>query len=73
MPRISFKKIAIVLLVIIVLSRLDKVLTAVLSIYQFFYDAFEPLRHSSVEGRFLVALSLLVLLFVTIFKLLYKQ
>jgi hypothetical protein len=73
MRPISSKKILIGLLVLIALSRWDKVSAFASSVYEFFYDALAPVRHGSADGRFLVALALLALLFITIFKLLYNR
>jgi hypothetical protein len=73
MRPISSKKIIIGLLVLIALSRWDQLAAFASNVYEFFYDALAPVRHGSADGRFLVALALLALLFVTIFKLLYKK
>ncbi len=69
MPRISFKKIAIVLLVIVVLSRLDKVLAAISSAYAYVCESLEPLRRMSINQRYALLLLILVLFYVTAFRL----
>jgi len=51
MPPISLKKVAIALLVIIALSRLDKLLALAAVIWQGIYDSFEPLRNSPPVAR----------------------
>lgn len=73
MPPISFKKIGLVLLAIIALSRLDKILAAGSGIYEFFRDSLSPFQDSPREGRFLVALAILVLVYVTVFRLLHDR
>jgi len=73
MAPISLKKIGIIVLVIIALSRLDKILAVATRIYQFFCDSLAPSRDTPAEGRFAVALAILVLVYVTVFKLLYDR
>lgn len=73
MAPISLKKIGIIVLVIIALSRLDRILAIATDIYQFFCDSLAPFRDTPAEGRFAVALAILVLAYVTIFKFLYGR
>lgn len=68
MPSISFKKIALVLLTIIALSRLDKICAAGAGIYQFFVEAFQPWHDLPAHWRFVIAGALLALLYVTLFR-----
>ena len=73
MPPISFKKIALVLLAVIALSRLDKISATLSAIYEFFCDSLAPFHNSPAEGRFVVALAILALVYVTLFKLLHDR
>ena len=73
MPPISLKKTIIVILIVVMLSRLDHVIAFISSIYQAFYDSFEPLRNSSPEGRYLVTLAFLSLCFVVIWHLFLRK
>jgi len=73
MPPISFKKIALVLLAIIALSRLDRILAALSEGYEFFRDALAPFHDSPREGRFVVALGILAVVYVTVFRLLHDR
>ena len=73
MTRVSFRKVGIILLVIIGLSRLDEVLATISSVYWCVYDSFEPLRRRPVEERYVVMLLILAMVYLTAFKLLYKR
>lgn len=73
MPPISLKKIAIILLAVIALSRLDKILAAGAAVYEFFADSLAPFFNGPVGGRFVVAVAILVLLYVTAFRLLHDR
>jgi len=73
MPPISFKKIALVLLAVIALSRLDQILAVLAGIYEFFCDSLAPFHDSPPGGRFVVALAILALLYLTIFRLLHDR
>ncbi len=73
MPPISLKKLLIVILVVILLSRLDKVAMLGSRICGYIYESFEPFREFSKEQRYLVMLAFFALLYITIFKLLYKR
>ena len=73
MPPISLKKIAIVLLLVIALSRLDKILAAGAIVYEFFCDALTPFFEGPRGGRFVVAVAILALLYVTAFRLLQDR
>ena len=73
MRPISSKKIIIILLVFIALSRWDKVSAIASGFYQFIVDALEPLRHSPAPGRLAVASLILALIYITVFKLLYDR
>lgn len=72
MPRISIKKILILLVVIITLSQLHKIAAVSKDIFGTFYDCFEPLRNSPPLGKYVVAIAALVLLYMTIVTLLRK-
>jgi len=73
MPPISLKKIAVVIIVIVALSRLDKVLALAFSTWQAVCDSFEPLRNSPPVARQTIVVLLFALLYITIFKLLIKR
>lgn len=73
MNQISFRRVLIVFLAILLMSRTGKIL-------KFFSDVdtdgvltIEPLRESSSEIRYVVTLALCALLFTTIFCLLNKR
>jgi hypothetical protein len=73
MPPISWKKVLIAILVIVALSRLNQIINFTASIYQAFYDSFEPLRNSPPLAKYIAALMVLFLLYITIFKLLQNR
>jgi len=73
MPPISLKKIAVVVLVIVALSRLDKVIALAFSTWQAVCDSFEPLRNSPPVARQIIVVLLLALVYITIFKLLIRK
>jgi len=73
MPRISFKKLVIGILIVIALSRIDRLLAFVSAVYQFFYDSFEGLRTSPARERLAIATLILALLYISIYKLLYEK
>jgi hypothetical protein len=73
MPSISLKKIVVALLAIIALSRLDKIVTACAGVYQFFCESLEPWHELPVQGRFAIAIAILVLLYVSVFTLLQNR
>ena len=73
MPSISIKKVLIVILVVIILSKLDKVFAFFSRIYQFFYDSFEPLRNSPPLARYTAVLAFLALVWVTVYYLLLNR
>ena len=73
MPPISFKKLVIVILIVIALSKIDRILAFASGIYQFFYNSFEGLRNSPVPGRLAVATLILALLYISIYKLVYEK
>jgi len=73
MPPISFKKLIIAILIVIALSRIDRIVAFASEIYQFFYDSFEGLRTSPARGRLAVATLILALLYISIYRLLYEK
>jgi hypothetical protein len=70
MPPINWKRVIIVILAIIALSRIDRLIHLARVIVRAFWDAMEPLRDSPVEGQYVVGLAFLALIYVTLFKLL---
>jgi hypothetical protein len=73
MTRVSFRRIGITLLVVIGLARLDKVLATISIVYCFAYDSFDPLRRCPVEWQYVVMLLIFALVYLTVFKLLYRR
>jgi hypothetical protein len=73
MSSINIRKIAVLLLTIVALAHLDKILAVLSSVYEFFRDSLSPFRNSSAEGRFAVAVGMLALAYVTIFRLLHDR
>ena len=77
MPPISMKKvliaILIAILIVIGLSRLDRVIAFASKIYQFFYDSFQPLQACPPNARLTLVLLALALLYISFYKLLYER
>ncbi len=73
MRPISSKKILIILLVLSTMVLWDKVMAMGSATCRYFSDALEPLRDSPPQGRLVVAMLILALLYITIFKLLYNR
>lgn len=74
MPPISLKRVLLAILIIVLLSKLNRIIAFGHSVYQAIYDSFEPLRNNScVEGRYVATLLLLALIYITIFKLLQNR
>lgn len=63
MPEISLKKIICIILIIIVLSRLDTILSFIRNICIGIYNNLKPLRDCSEEGKFIVTLAFMSLCF----------
>jgi hypothetical protein len=73
MPPISMKKILIAILIIVLLSRLDRVFAFLSRIYEFVYESLDPARNFSKGEKYILCLLLLALLYITIYKLLYEK
>lgn len=73
MRPISLQKILIILIVLLAMSRWDKVSAIASDVYHFICDAFEPLRNSPPPGRLAVASLFLALIYATIFKFLHDR
>jgi uncharacterized protein YggT (Ycf19 family) len=73
MQPISSKKLIIIVLIMIVLSRLDTVTAVLSNVYGFFSRALQPFHDMPPRGQFVDALLILLLLYITIFKLLYDR
>jgi len=71
--KISLRKILILLLVILLLSRTGKILQLFSGLDFNGILTLEPLRDSPQEGRFLVTLGLFALAFITMFVLLNRR
>ena len=72
MPPISMKKVLIAILIIILLSRLDRVIAFAKRAYVTVYESFEPLRNCSAEARYIVLIAFLALIYISVFRLLQK-
>lgn len=72
MPPISLKKVVVVIAIVVLLSRLDRVLALLSRTYLAIYNSLEPLRNSPTDGKFLVTLGLFALAFVVIWSFLQK-
>ena len=73
MPPISIKKIVFWIVIIILLSQIDHIIAFVLGIYRIFHFCFGPLRNCPVEAKYVVALLFLALVWITIYKLLFRR
>lgn len=73
MRPISSKKILIILLALITMSRWDKVSSVASNVCRFLSDSLQPFHDMPVEGRFVVALLICALLYITIFKLFHDR
>ena len=73
MPQISMKKLAVVILIVILLAHLDVVVELGHDVFRTFSDSFEPLQLCSVESKYVVMLLFLALLYISIFKYLYYK
>lgn len=84
MPPLSLKKIGLVLLSVIALSRLDRIFAALGAIHEasrrsltaicgFFREALAPFFNGPIGGRFAVAVALLALFYVTAFRILHDR
>lgn len=73
MNQISFKKVLIVFLVILLMSRTGKILRLFSNVDTDGLLTLEPLRESSPGARYVVTLGVLALIFVTVFCLLHKR
>ncbi len=70
---ISFKKILIAFLIILLLSKIRFIAAAVHEIFISFYDAFEPLRDSPPLARYTAAVAFLALVWITVYYLLLNR
>ena len=73
MRPISSKKILIILLVLLTMSRWDVVSSIASNAYQFFSAALQPFHDMPPQGQFVVAILICALLYITIFKLLHDR
>jgi len=71
--RISFKKIAIAFFVIFLLSRSRRILEALSGFDGGQILTLEPLKDSPEEGRFLVTLALMALIFLVILRVFLRR
>jgi hypothetical protein len=73
MQPISTKKIGILILFILVLSRLDIVINLIHRIYGLFAEWLSPLRNTPPSGQVALAALLLALIYITIFKIILER
>ena len=73
MKPISSKKVLIIVALLFALASWDKIAALISAIYQFFFNAFEPLRNCPPEGQFGVALAILGFLCVVGLRLLFDR
>jgi len=73
MPPISMKKIAIGILIILVLARLDFITTVTHQIYGLFAEWLSPLKNTPPPGRVALAALVIALLYITIFKIVFER
>jgi len=73
MPSLSMKKILIVILIVLALSKLDRIIEWCHHIYQFFYDWLSPLQNTPPPGRVALAALIIALIYISIYKILYDR
>ncbi len=73
MPPISIKKVLFWIGLIIVLVNWDQIKAFLLSVFEVFYDAFEPLRNSPPMARYIAALAVLSFCFTVIWKIILMK
>ena len=73
MPRLSFKKIAIAFLILLLLSRSSKIIAYLSDLEWESWFTMEPLANSPPLQRYIATLAVLALIYVTIVKLLMKK
>ena len=73
MQPISMKKIGILILFILVLSRLDIVINLIHRIYGLFAEWLSPLKDTPPPGRVALAALILALIYISIFKIVYER
>jgi hypothetical protein len=67
------KKIGILILFILVLSRLDIVINLIHRIYGLFAEWLSPLKDTPPPGRVALAALILALIYISIFKIVYER
>jgi hypothetical protein len=73
MPPISMKKVLIAILIVLALSRLDRLVHLIHQVYGFFCDWLSPLQSTPPPGRVAVAASILALIYISIYKIIYQR
>jgi len=73
MPNLSMKKIFIAILIVLALSRLDRIIEWFRHLYQFFYDWLSPLQNTPSHGRVAIAALLLALAYISLYKYFYNR
>jgi len=73
MNQISFKRVALLAMAVLALSRTGRILEFLKGLDLGGILTIEPLRRSPEEGRFLVTIALCALVFVVLYSLLQKR
>lgn len=73
MVRLSLKNIIIVVLIIVLLAHCGRVFRICAGMYVWVYDSLEPFRSAPPVGRYVLVVAVLLLIYVTVFKLFHKR
>jgi len=73
MPNLSMKKIFIAILIVLALSRLDRIIELISRLYQLLYDWLSPLQSTPSHGRVALAALILALIYISIYKIIYDR
>ena len=72
-PPISMKKVLIAIVIVVMLSRLDRIIAFISAVYKTIDDSLEPARNFSSDLKYCILLAIFALLYISIFKLLYEK
>jgi len=72
MRPLSSKKLLLLIVMVVAIWRWDKIFAVVVAICEYFRTALAPFHDMPPRGKFVVALLIIALVFITVFKLLYK-
>jgi len=73
MPPISMKKVLVAILIIVALSRLDRIANWIHQVYGFFFEWLSPLQSTPPPGRVALATVILALIYISIYKIIYQR